>query len=215
MIAFVDLETTGLDPTKESVLEVACIVTDDMLVEAARFHRVVYTELRFYQLTDFIRDMHTKNGLWNEVKGLTGIPSYELDDVNDDFGEFLEKFVTVTTDDQGRKNVDRPLLAGNTISFDRAFMKIHLPSAEAELHYRNDCSSFNEVARRFWPEIYAGRPKKPEAAHRAMDDAEESLETLRYYVSSLGVPFRATADDPVLQCRVAVTQPFESWQRKP
>lgn len=41
-LAWIDLETTGLDPDADWVLEVACIITDDQFNELARFHRVLY-----------------------------------------------------------------------------------------------------------------------------------------------------------------------------
>lgn len=43
MLLFTDLETTGLDPRTEDVLEIAAILTTDDLTEIARFHRIVYS----------------------------------------------------------------------------------------------------------------------------------------------------------------------------
>lgn len=42
MLAWIDLEATGLIAAEHAVLEVAAIVTDDQLQEVHRFHRVVY-----------------------------------------------------------------------------------------------------------------------------------------------------------------------------
>ena len=44
MLAWIDLEATGLIAAKHAILEVAAIVTDDRLQEVDRFHRVVYWE---------------------------------------------------------------------------------------------------------------------------------------------------------------------------
>lgn len=192
MLAFTDLETDGLDPRKHQVFEVACIITTDDLVEVARYHALIqpfsgdtFQPIQFHELDEFIRDMHTKSGLWEEIASTPGLPAASF--VDNEFAAFLRKHaVKKLVDDKGRVKIDRPQLAGNTISFDRAFMKVHLPNAEAELHYRNlDCSSLNELARRFNPKLYDARPKVAEVAHRAMADAEESVRTAKYYASAI------------------------------
>lgn len=44
MLAFLDLETTGLDVEHDDVLEVACLITDDHLAqEVARYKAVIRT----------------------------------------------------------------------------------------------------------------------------------------------------------------------------
>ena len=49
------------------------------------------------------------------------------------------------------------------------------------LHYRNiDVSSFKELARRWFPQIYFQLPKKA-GNHRALADIRESIKELRYY----------------------------------
>lgn len=172
MIAWIDLETTGLDPNDDDVLEVACIVTTDDLTEVARFERVVAARRPFEALPERVQEMHTKHGLWLRCVE-AGAP--ELRQVEQELCEFLTA-----------AGAEGAQLGGNTISFDRAFMRVHLPRAEAMLHYRNiDCTTLNEIARRFWPRVYEGRPA-PGHAHRAIADIEESIATLRYYLGVFG-----------------------------
>lgn len=197
-LAFTDLETTGLDANTEEILELACIVTDDKLVEIARFHGLVYPERPFHKLGEFVRDMHTKNGLWAELSGDADptqpgtIDMGTVGAIEYRFVKFLRehtvKVYTVDGPKGPETRIDRAQLAGNTISFDRSFLKRHMPDAEAQLHYRNfDVSSLNEFARRFAPAVYDGRPKMPpSAAHRAMADAEDSLRVARHYAEKLG-----------------------------
>lgn len=181
-LLWVDLETTGLDPEHDKVLEVAAVVTEHAgndLVEVARFQAVTdgarYRDL--WKLHPAVQAMHEKSGLWIEST-LRGRP---LADVASELYAFIDA------------NAPRAQLAGSTISFDRAFMKKHLPSAHALLHYRNlDVSSLNEMARRWFPAAYATRPNadrpKEAAAHRAMDDILESIATLRHYLAFFTVP---------------------------
>jgi oligoribonuclease len=203
MIVFLDLETTGLRATQHDVLEVAAIVTDDELREVARFHRVVAATRRFSELDEFIRDMHTKNGLWAEAIRppddyihSTGVlyrqadgGTYPLGEVDHSLSEFIVKHaVKLGTNDKGQVTIARPQLAGNSIHFDRAFMKEHLPESEAQLHYRMiDVSTVDELARRFWKATHDARPK-PNDAHRAMPDVEHSLALARYYSAALQAP---------------------------
>ena len=195
MLVFVDLETTGLDPHKHAVLEVAALITDDKLEEIARFQSVVGrpvdasgAPVAFHTADEFVRNMHTVNGLWDDIRQAFSAAKYaDLDEVDRSLAALIRLHaVRVVTDEKGRKSVERPQLAGSTISFDRAFMKVHLPRAEAELHYRNlDVSSLNELARRFMPDVYKARPNNPNVAHRALEDALESLRVARYYARAL------------------------------
>ncbi len=172
MLAWVDLETTGLDPVDDDVLEIYCIVTDDSLNEVARFHRVVHSSREFSSLSSVVQDMHLSNGLWKEVKAISSVHRSAADN---DFAAFL------------REHAKGAPLAGSTIGFDREFMRVHLPQSLAAVHYRSlDVTSLNEVARRFWPGLYENRPVNKEKAHRAMDDIEESLRVARHYIAGLG-----------------------------
>lgn len=207
MLVWTDLETTGLDPKKCSVLEVACIVTDDKLEEVARFQRVIYypdaeklAHLRGDEPEDAIAAlsdetgihprvvvMHAKNGLWDACAK----SPHTRDQVDEELAAFLKStsaVVEVYVDDAGEKKTRRNTaqLAGSTISFDRGFMASDLPKALAELHYRNvDVTTLNELARRFWPSIHKTRPVDSHASHRGMADIEESLAVCKHYLASL------------------------------
>lgn len=190
MLAFTDLETTGLVAHDCAVLEVGCVVTDDALNEVARFARVVYNHqapyLRMIDPTDdgqveaahkvtgiepVVIKMHAATGLWAECVG----NSSTIDVVDEEFTAFLEEHA------RGAQ------LAGNTISFDRAFLQVHCPFAHKVLHYRNfDCSTLNEFARRFYPQVYEGRPKLEKVAHRSLADVHDSIGLARYYRGRLG-----------------------------
>ena len=79
-------------------------------------------------------------------------------------------------------------LAGNSIHQDRRFVARYLPEVEDWLHYRNvDVSTIKELAQRWYPKQYAGRPTK-KGSHRAMDDLMESIEELKYYRKALFLP---------------------------
>ena len=72
-------------------------------------------------------------------------------------------------------------MCGNSIGVDRRFLDQYLPELDRYLHYRSiDVSSFKELCRRWYPEVYKKRPHKAET-HRALADVRESIAELRYY----------------------------------
>lgn len=186
MLAFLDMETTGLDVEHDDVLEVACLVTDDRLAEVARYHAVVMACREFYALPEVVRDMHTKNGLWAEANGPGAKPLLVVDQ---ELSQFLRDHAVKIEDRGDRTVIARPQLAGNGIHFDRAIMRRCLRRAEAELHYRQlDVTSVNELVRRSWPELFDDRPGPVrESAHRAMADVEDSLAVARHYATRLAL----------------------------
>lgn len=169
MIAFCDCEMTGLEETQGSILEVAFVITTDQLHEVGRFSTIVRPLFGKDKMDPFVVDMHTKNGLLADIEDNPQCPRrYEAEEKALDF---MIQFP------QGMP------LAGNSVHFDKAWLKYHMPRLHAYFHYRIiDVSSFNEMAARINPTLHAGRPgASKETAHRALADALESLATLRYY----------------------------------
>jgi len=107
-LAFTDLETTGLDTASDDVLEVGCIVTDDRLIEIARYHAVVRAEREFYNLPEIVRDMHTKSGLWAEA---TGPEAQPIGVVDLQFAAFLRQHAVQFVDRHPLRSGDHASLS--------------------------------------------------------------------------------------------------------
>jgi len=76
-------------------------------------------------------------------------------------------------------------LCGNSIGTDRRFLAAYLPAIEDHLHYRSvDVSTLKELARRWYPAVIEGAPKKA-TTHRALADIRESVDELRFYRQKL------------------------------
>jgi oligoribonuclease len=165
-----DLEMTGLDPTRHVIVEIATIVTDDDLeVVADGPDLVVYQPPEALALmSDVVRDMHAASGLLPEIEASTVTLA--------DAGASTLSFI--------REHVPEPStvpLAGNSIGVDRRFLATYLPNIEAWLHYRSvDVSSIKELTRRWYAEVAELLPEK-EGRHRAADDLRESIAELRFY----------------------------------
>ncbi len=177
MLAWMDLEMTGLDPQRHTVVEIATLVTDDELeIVAVGPDLVVHASPEeLDQMDDYVRDMHTRSGLLAAIEAST----LSLADAGRVTLEFLKEHAP------HRHAVP---LAGNSIGTDRRFLAAYLPDIEDWLHYRSvDVSSVKELCQRWYPEAVAGAPPKGNA-HRAMDDIRESVAELAYYRSTIFRP---------------------------
>jgi oligoribonuclease len=182
MLAWMDLEMTGLDPARHTIVEIATIVTDDDLNIVAEGPDLVVhaTEAELAEMDAVVVNMHTRSGLLPAITAST----MSLADAGAATLEFL------------RQHIPEPRsvpLCGNSIGTDRRFLAIHLPEIEEYLHYRSvDVSTIKELARRWNPSLVKGAPEK-ETTHRALDDIRESIEELRYWREHLFVAAEAVA----------------------
>jgi len=174
MLVWMDLEMTGLDPTRHVVVEIATLVTDDQLEVLAEGPDLVVgaTGDELSRMDDVVRAMHTKSGLLAAIEAST----ISLADAGAATLEFIKNHVPEA------RSVP---LCGNSIGTDRRFLAAQLPAIDEWLHYRSiDVSTVKELCRRWYPQALAGAPEKA-AGHRALDDIRESVAELRYYRSTI------------------------------
>ncbi|MEM8902119.1 MAG: oligoribonuclease [Actinomycetota bacterium] len=170
MLAWMDLEMTGLEPDRHVIVEIATIITDDDLTIVAEGPDLVVhaTEEQLGAMDPVVVDMHTRSGLLESIRAST----LSLDEAGTLTLAFLKEHIP------DRRTVP---LCGNSIGTDRRFLATYLPEIEDHLHYRSvDVSSVKELARRWNPGILDGSPDK-KVAHRALDDIRESIDELRHY----------------------------------
>lgn len=168
-LVWIDLEMTGLDPAKDTILEIAAIITDGRLEIVAEGPNLIIhrEEEQLAQMIEIVQDMHEKNGLTELVR--QSRVTHEEAELR--LLSFLRQYCVERT----------APLCGNTIWMDRMFLNRHMPSVDAWMHYRTvDVSSVKELARRWRPAALQKAPSKPES-HRALDDIRASIEELRHY----------------------------------
>ena len=174
MLAWIDLEMTGLDPDLHVIVEIATLITDDQLNLIAEGPDLVIsaTEEQLEKMDPVVVEMHTKSGLLDEIKA----SKITLEEAGSQTLSFLMEHIT--------KKVTVPL-CGNSIGTDRRFLAKWLPEIENFLHYRSvDVTSIKELGKRWFPKVTGAAPEK-NGGHRAMDDIKASLFELQYYRDNL------------------------------
>ena len=172
-----DLEMTGLDPSRHVIVEIATLITDDELVVLAEGPDLVINPgaAAMGEMDKVVRSMHTKSGLLTAIEAST----VTLEEAGAATMAFLR--------DAGVSARSVPL-CGNSIGTDRRFLAAHLPELEEFLHYRSvDVSTIKELCRRWYPDVLAAAPPKA-GGHLAMDDIKESLAELAYYRRAVFLP---------------------------
>ena len=158
---WLDIETTGLDPNKCTILEVAVAEAD--LRDPFSFKHIYNSPIKFESflspnLDPYILKMHTTNGLLDEC----GHATKTLSEVENDLLELIPHV---------ENKAERPILAGSSIHFDHSFIRVHMFRLAERLSHRHyDVSAIKLFCQSMGMET----PPKAEA-HRAKDDIEESI----------------------------------------
>ena len=168
-LVWVDCEMTGLDTSKDVLVEIAVLVTDSELNVIGEGVDVVIkaTPEQIAGMNEFVTKMHTDSGLINEIPN--GI---SLSDAEELILEYLESAGVVA---------GKSPLAGNSVYVDRMFISRDMPKLSEYLHYRTiDVSSIKELTRRWYPKVYFNSPAKT-GNHRALGDIKDSIAELAFY----------------------------------
>jgi oligoribonuclease len=182
-LVWIDCEMTGLDIRQDALIEIACLVTDGELNVLDDGVDVIIKPPAeaVDQMSDVVRDMHTKSGLLADLGG--GVTVAEAQEI---VLSYVKHHV---------KEPRKAPLCGNSIATDRWFIARDMTELDTYLNYRMvDVSSIKELARRWYPRAYFASPDK-QGGHRALADIRESVQELRYYREAVFVP-RPGPDSP-------------------
>ena len=167
-LVWIDCEMTGLDPTHDTLLEIATIITDyDLqIVDRGPVLAIRQSDARLAGMDAWNRRTHKKSGLIDRVReeGVT------LAEAERQTLAFVKRYCYART----------APLCGNSIGQDKRFLVKYMPTLHDFLHYKVvDVSSIKLLV----AEWYGGRYESPEKKelHRALDDIEESIAELDYY----------------------------------
>jgi len=174
-VLWCDIETTGLDPQRCSLLEVAVAITDTDLdvLDIASFTTPLYGEESWDRAA---LHMHGTNGLIAECtdrrpgKGeqrTTGL-------------EAAQRLVERCAEESESAGHGLPYLGGSSVHFDRAFLQHHTHWLTRRVHpYRNvDVTSVSKLVETWFPDQWS-RLIQVRSDHRAEADITASIARLR------------------------------------
>ena len=167
-LIWIDLEMTGLDTTRDLIIEIATIVTDSQLniIAEGPVLAIHQSDAALAGMDEWNTRQHGGSGLTERVRKST------LDEQQAELQTiaFLSQHVP--------PNVSP--MCGNSICQDRRFMARCMPDLERYFHYRNlDVSSIKELAMRWSPTV--AKAFKKGSAHLALDDTRDSIRELKHY----------------------------------
>lgn len=167
-LIWIDLEMTGLDTLKDTIIEIATIVTDselNILAEGPVF--AIHTpDIVLNSMDDWNTRQHGQSGLIDRIRR----SNVTMAQAETETIAFLSKYV----------EAGRSPMCGNSICQDRRFLARQMPTLERFFHYRNlDVSTVKELAYRWRPDILSSFEKK--GSHLALDDIRDSIRELRHY----------------------------------
>ena len=160
---------TGLDVTRDALIEVAVVITDaDLNIVDPGIDLLITPPAEALEgMNDFVRQMHTSSGLLDELPSGT-----TMEDAQQQVLDYIRRFVPTPK---------KALLAGNSVGTDKMFLEANMPLVIDHLHYRLvDVSSIKELAKRWYRKAFEEAPVK-HGGHRALADILESVQELEYY----------------------------------
>ncbi len=166
-LVWIDLEMTGLDPTRDVIIEAAVLITDPELNIIAHgpdlaIHR---SDAELSVMNAWNRHTHHRSGLIQRVKA----SEVTIAQAEAEILEFVQQWTAK----------QQAPLCGNSVHQDRRFLYGEMPRLIDWLDYRIiDVSTIKELAKRWYPDLEAFVKQD---RHRALEDIRESIAELRWY----------------------------------
>ncbi|GAB1728030.1 hypothetical protein NU195Hw_g5770t1 [Hortaea werneckii] len=172
-LVWIDCEMTGLDLSKDTIMSLACFITDAQLnlLDDTGYECILqHSQEQLDAMGEWCQNHHGASGLTQACLNSTTTAETAATELL----EYIQKFIP------DRK---QGLLAGNTVHADKAFL-VQEPWRKVirHLHHRIlDVSAIKEAARRWAPEDALKKSPQKKGKHEAKADILESIEEARYY----------------------------------
>ena len=164
---------TGLDPSNDSILSMACYITDAQLtlLDAQGWSAVIHhSSTTLDRMNEWCTTTHRNSGLTAACLASTTTSSQAADSLLN----YIQQYIP---------QPGSALLAGNSVHVDKEFLRKE-PYAKIIHHlgYRIlDVSAIKEAARRWASEELLRKVPRKKGLHQAKEDILESIEEARFY----------------------------------
>lgn len=184
---FLDLETTGLNPKMDSILECGVVLFDPEARKVLGHASWLFRPAREPMRNAKVEEMHTKNGLWEAIGYRPGELLKDYDQPDNVFD--YHQLQSLVVDFLGQYNVEKKgaMLCGNSLNaVDVPFLRRYAPQLIAFLSHRMiDVTSVWATLDKLRPDLCPDKPDGDAVAHRALDDARMSMMFLLEMVDGL------------------------------
>lgn len=169
-LLWIDVETTGLDPQEDDLLQVGMIITDEGLIARAEGEWLIHRDFLRPWGNPRAKQMHERTRLAARCHEERA----DLHEVQRLIARWLCENCTL----------EGTHIAGNSVWFDRAFLDAKMPGLLVGFHHRLlDVSALRVAGALFgWPY------RKAEPAHTALADIRQSVQELKYWRDHLREP---------------------------
>jgi oligoribonuclease len=160
---WIDTETTGLDYQHDTIIQIACIITDfDLNIKAKSQEYIIHKSQEIMDgMGEWCKNQHV-NLTKQVLKSQNTLEFVKVELLN-----FIKD-----------NSVSGSYLAGNSVHFDKCFLQKEMSEIIDHLGYQIiDVTSFKLMVGK-WYSNYEPYPKKYN--HTAMDDISESINELKY-----------------------------------
>ena len=164
-LIWVDIETGGLDPHHDKILEIAVVITDKDFNVICPAHYVIHRSENYLAgMSTWCKKVHTMNGLIDECIN----SRMRLTEVEGLLIHMIDEYA-----------FNMPL-CGNSVHFDRKFLEHYMPAFMHHVSYSNvDVSTLYELVGR-WAPTKLSKVEKT-SNHRALNDVVSSIDELKFY----------------------------------
>ncbi|EGP88589.1 unnamed protein product [Zymoseptoria tritici ST99CH_1A5] len=172
-LVWIDCEMTGLNDTKDSIMSLACFITDydlNVLDETGYEAVIHHSQEQLDAMGEWCTSHHGSSGLTKACLD----SSTTAEQAAEELLQYIQKYAPE------RK---KALLAGNTVHADKMFLaKEPWRKVISHLHHRIlDVSAIKEAAKRWAPEELIKQSPSKQGLHEAKADILESIEEARFY----------------------------------
>lgn len=166
---WVDLEMTGLDASKDVILEIAAEITD------FDFKTLASYEARIKHPRELVAGRMQLNNWWQQFPHNRDDFLKKIDE-GKALADVQRELIQLLDEQFG---TEPAILAGNSIHSDRTFIKAYWPELDIKMHYRMlDVSSLKIIMQGKYGHVF-----DKDSTHRAFDDIQASIAELQDYLA--------------------------------